>query len=258
MSITHVIPQIGVFSCQETYTYDVPRQGSLAGANQGTIILEPGYENALFKLDSFSHIWVLFLFDRNKTWKPMIRPPRHTEQKVGLFASRSPYRPSGIGLSCVRLIAVDGLKIHVEGHDILDGSPILDIKPYLPYADSFPNASPGWTADNSEAQFQIDFSEKSLIQLAWLEAHGVSGIKAFIMDRLGTDPLNRRRNRLMPDSGPFHVLAYRTWRILFAVSSSVVSINSIRSGYSDVELCSEEDKYADKFLHRTFIKNLQD
>ncbi len=256
------ISPIGFFSCDETYTYDVPRQGILAGENEGVVHLLPnmGFEQALFRLDSFSHIWLVFLFDRNDTWKPMILPPRHSKRKVGLFASRSPYRPSGIGMSCVRLVSVSGLDIHVQGHDLLDGTPILDIKPYLPYADSFPDASPGWIAGDDasdEAQFQIHFFEEASEQLAWLEGRGVSCLRSFIMDRLGLAPLDKRRNRLCNGINGHHVLAYRTWRVLFDVDGSTVTIHSIRSGYSNADLSSLDDKYGDKQLHRLFRETYQ-
>ncbi len=245
------VQPVGYFSCDSEFTYDVPRQGSLA-ANRGRIILNPGLENAVFRLDSFSHIWVLFIFDRNSSWKPMVRPPRHTEQKVGVFASRSPYRPSGIGLSCVRLLSVHGLVLDVADHDILDGSPVIDIKPYVPYADSFPDASPGWTALGDDEAFRLDFSPEAGRQLDWLTLNGVPGIRPFIFDRLSTSPLDRRRNRLLPDKGGMHVLAYRTWRVLFKVTPGLVSVAEIHSGYKDDELKDENDKYMDKAVHRQF------
>ena len=250
---------IGFFSCAETYTYDVPRQGVLAGDNVGVIRLLPnsGFEQAVYRLDSFSHIWILFMFDRNDSWNPMILPPRHTMQKVGVFASRSPYRPSGIGMSCVRLLSVKGLEIHVSGHDLLNGTPIIDIKPYLPYADSFPDASAGWTAEEAsqdEHLYNIIYKEAAAAQLAWLEGRGVACLRSFIKDRLETAPLDKRRNRLLHDIDGLHVLAYRTWRVLFTIDGTTIVVHSIRSGYSESDLASPEDKYGDKPLHRTFSK----
>ena len=254
------ISPIGFFSCDETYAYDVPRQGILAGENSGVVHLLPGmgFEQALYRLDSFSHIWILFLFDRNLTWKPMILPPRHTTRKVGVFASRSPYRPSRIGMSCVRLVSIEGLDVHVQGHDLLDGTPIIDIKPYLPYADSFPDASSGWTAEDGSTDdvlYNIIYKEAAAAQLAWLEGRGVACLRSFIKDRLETAPLDKHRNRLCPDINGCHVLAYRTWRILFTVDGSTVAVHSIRSGYSETELASTDDKYGDKPLHRLFVSD---
>ena len=143
---------IGIFRCDAKYAYDVPRQGILAGENVGRVELAPGmnFEAALDAIEGFSRIWLIFAFDRNEgRWRPKVQPPRHIDHKVGVFATRSPYRPNPIGLSCVELLEVKGRVLVVKGHDLLDGTPILDVKPYLPYADSFPDAAPGWTAANS-------------------------------------------------------------------------------------------------------------
>ncbi|MBR4221447.1 MAG: tRNA (N6-threonylcarbamoyladenosine(37)-N6)-methyltransferase TrmO [Victivallales bacterium] len=255
----YTLHPIGFFSCQQEYTYDVPRQGVLAHDNTGIITLLPEYENTLYRLDSFSHIWVVFLFHQNTTWKPMVLPPRHTTRKVGVFASRSPYRPSRIGLSCVKLDAVKGRSITISSHDLLDGTPILDIKPYLPYADSFPDASPGWTAEGDEQSYTIAYSPLAERQLEWLAANGVPCLRDFIQDRLSLDPLNASRNRLCPDLDGSHVLAYRTWRVLFKLEAPPASrlvVREIRSGYSLEDLASPEDKYCDKETHRQFASLL--
>jgi len=261
----YTIRPIGFFSCQQEYTYDVPRQGALAHDNTGVITLLPEYANTLYKLDTFSHIWVLFLFHLNTTWKPMVQPPRHTTRKVGVFATRSPYRPSRIGLSCVKLDGIKGRSITISSHDLLDGTPILDIKPYLPYADSFPDASPGWTAEGHEQSYSIAYSSLAERQLDWLATNGVPCLRDFIQDRLSLDPLDTSRNRLCPDLDGAHVLAYRTWRVLFTLGNSnnsdgsdalpLVVVREIRSAYTSEELSSEEDKYGDKSLHRQFVSN---
>lgn len=245
---------IGTFHCREIYPYDVPRQGILAGDNRGEIILNSncGFEHATCELASFSRIWIIYLFHHNNSWKPMVLPPRHRRQKVGVFACRSPYRPNPIGLSCVKLVAVNGLSIEVAGHDLLDNTPILDIKPYLPYADSFPDASPGWTSQGSELQCSIVFTEKADTQTQWLETNGVPCLRQFIRDRLSCDPLNAKRNRLTQDWEDCHVLAYRTWRILFKLQNSTVTIVQVRSGYTDEEMADPLDKYQDKHIHKQF------
>ena len=258
----YTLRPIGFFTCQQEYTYDVPRQGALAHDNTGVITLLPEYANTLYRLDSFSRIWVVFLFHQNTTWKPMVLPPRHSTRKVGVFASRSPYRPSRIGLSCVKLDAVKGRSIFISSHDLLDGTPILDIKPYLPYADSFPDASPGWTAEGHEQSYSIAYSPLAERQLAWLAANGVPCLRAFIQDRLSLYPLDASRNRLCPDLDDAHVLAYRTWRVLFTIKGldesdgsdtlPRVFVREIRSAYTPEELASPEDKYGDMETHKRF------
>ncbi len=244
------IQPIGIFRCLERYPYDVPRQGVFSGDNRGVIQLERGhdFEQALTGLDTFSHIWVLFCFDQADGWRPMVRPPRHTESKMGVFATRSPHRPNGIGMSCVRLVKIDGLNIEICGHDLLDGTPVLDIKPYLPFADAFPDASPGWTG-LEDRHFTVVFSQRAECQLSWLETNGVPCIRAFVMDRLGMEPCNPRRNRMVDG-----MLAYRTWRIAFDVSGEEVLVHEIHSGYSEEELALPEDKYGDKSVHRAFMQ----
>ena len=101
-------------------------------------------EAALADLVGIDRLWVLSLLHRGGTWAPTVRPPRGTRQRRGLFATRSPDRPNPIGLSAVRLLRVEGCRLHVRGVDLLDGTPILDVKPYVPYADAFPDAKAGW------------------------------------------------------------------------------------------------------------------
>ena len=148
---------IGLFRCAATHRYDAARQPSIAGkASTGAVELFPGhgYEQALRDLPGFSHIWLLYLFHHNTHWKPVIRPPR-ANRKVGVFASRAPYRPNPIGLSCVALLGVEGRTLTVGAHDLLDGTPILDIKPYLAYTDSVPQATQGWLDELGEAPWTV-------------------------------------------------------------------------------------------------------
>ena len=244
---------IGYFSTESLYRYDVPRQGVVAGENQGIIELLPGknYEEALSDLAGFSHIWVVYWFHKNTQWKPKILPPRHVDRKVGLFASRSPYRPNPVGISAVRLEKVCGLKLFITRHDLLDGTPILDIKPYLPYADAFPEASLGWTGEDGGMSADVRFADLAEEQLSWLEAHGVACIRQFIRAQLEYEPLNGRRHRLVK-SGEATGLAYRTWRVWFSVSGEKVLIEHITTGYTLEELTSLADRYNDKETHRAY------
>lgn len=250
---TLTLRPIGVFRAESKYPYDVPRQGVLAGENLGRIILDAGmgYEQALEDLDGFTHIWVLFWFDRNGSWRPKIQPPRHLGRKVGVFASRSPYRPNPLGLSAVRLLEVRGREVVVAGHDLLDGTPVLDIKPYLTYADAFPDASPGWTATGGDSEYEVVLSQDVEERLAWLSERGVVCLRGFILDHLSLEPENRKLHRLVEVDGSLS-LAYRTWRALFTVSERRVEVIGLRSGYTSEQLVDGEDVYGDKALHRDF------
>ena len=129
---------------------DAPHQptvvaGTETGAQADAIVeLDPGLPlEALQDLGGFERIWLLFAFHRSQGWAPRVKPPRGGVRR-GVLATRSPDRPNAIGLSCVTLVAVDGRTLRVRGLDLLDGTPILDIKPYVPYADAFPDARAGW------------------------------------------------------------------------------------------------------------------
>ena len=249
---------IGLFHSLAKYTYDVPRQGALADANWGRIDLFNGFsfEDALYRLEGFSMIWVLFVFDRNVgRWKPRVLPPRHTTRKVGVFATRSPYRPNPIGLSCVQLVEIKGRSLTVAAHDLLDGTPILDIKPYLPYADAFPNATLGWTADDDMPTYEVAYTPLAEAQVGWLIQNGLPCLKDYISDRLANNPLDGDRNRLVVTPDEEHVLAYRTWRAAFDCDEEAKRLRVTRlfSGYTEAELAAgAEDTYADKDLHRQF------
>jgi len=246
---------IGVFHSNKKNPYEAARQPAVDGTlSEGYILLHPGqnFEQALIGLDSFSHIWVLFEFDRNQNWKPMVLPPRGTNQKVGVFATRAPYRPNPIGMSSVQLLKIEGLKVHVSGHDILDQTPILDLKPYLPYSDSIHGANTGWLKENP---FQIDIQPLAKAQLEFLEKNGITELRPFLLQQLSHEPIDSRRKRVRSLSGNQYEIAYRTWRIRFElhhVPADRIQIMEISSGYSKKDLSLDEDPYLDKALHRNF------
>ena len=142
--------------------FGVPRQSGLVEALEARVVFEPEYRNpaALRGLEGFSHIWLVWVFDQavRAEWSPTVRPPRlGGNARLGVFATRSPFRPNPIGLSCVKLTGVelstpDGPLLHVSGADLMDGTPIFDIKPYIPYADCRPEAAGGFAVDRLGAR----------------------------------------------------------------------------------------------------------
>ena len=152
--------------------FGIPRQSSLLSNFHSSIIFEKNFrdENALRGLDGFSHLWLLWLFSENdsSTWKPTVRPPRlGGNQRMGVFATRSPFRPNPIGLSCVKLERIllngkNGPEIIVSGADLKNETPILDIKPYLPYAECIPNASGGFTTPLMQKKLTVIFAPNTL------------------------------------------------------------------------------------------------
>lgn len=141
--------------------FGIPRQSGLAGV-EGRIVFEEPFRNheALRGLDGFDRLWLIWGFSANREvkgeWRPTVRPPRlGGNTAMGVWATRSPYRPNPLGLSCVELLQVDGLELIVKGADLMDGTPIYDIKPYLPYADSFPEARAGFAAEAPQARLDV-------------------------------------------------------------------------------------------------------
>lgn len=244
---------IGLYHSDQVHPYEAGRQPDALHA-PGVIELEKGrqFEPALKGLEGFSHLWVIFQFHHNENWKPLVQPPRGSQEKQGVFATRSPYRPNNIGLSVVRLLRVEGLKIFVAEADLLDQSPILDIKPYLAYADSHPEASLGWIQE--EEKFTVAFTPEAEARLQFLESQGLNQIRPFLHHQLEYDPYNKKKKRVQEQSPHQWVLAYRTWRALFQGEGQSLKILTLYSGYDSTELKKKEDPYLDKDLHRQFLQ----
>ena len=150
--------------------FGVPRQSGLVEQVVSTVVFEPEYRvaEALRGIEEFSHLWLIWAFDRaeREEWSPTVRPPRlGGNQRVGVFATRSPYRPNAIGLSCVRLLGMEksgeGTVLKVAGADLMNGTPIYDIKPYLPYADCRPEATGGFTDRTEKRTVKVDIPGKT-------------------------------------------------------------------------------------------------
>ncbi|MDR3610216.1 MAG: tRNA (N6-threonylcarbamoyladenosine(37)-N6)-methyltransferase TrmO [Ignavibacteriaceae bacterium] len=258
-----LIKPIGMVRSESVNRYETPRQGILAGSKISVIKLNSGFnfEQALKNLEGFERIWVIYWFHLNNNWKPMVTPPRHTRKKIGVFATRAPYRPNQIGISCVKLEKVGKLEIFISESDILDGSPVLDIKPYLPYSDSFPLASTGWVKSGIENIYKVIFQPKAHVQCEWLNNQARINLESFTRLQLEFNPTDASRKRIsLLKSGNMKkeslVLAYRTWRIIYHVNerNKKVTVKEIRSGYTSDELNdTHKDKYNDKCLHEKFI-----
>ena len=145
MSETVEVAVIGRIATPWRRREDAPHQPTPAPDAEGVIEIAEPYRAALADLETFDRIWVVFRFDRSGGWTPRVKPPRGGPKR-GLFATRAPHRPSQIGLTCVALqsVDVDAGRVTVKGVDLLDGTPILDIKPYIPTIDAWPEAGHGW------------------------------------------------------------------------------------------------------------------
>ncbi|MEY2930419.1 MAG: hypothetical protein RL033_1168 [Pseudomonadota bacterium] len=237
-----------------------PRQGVAAGGAEGTLELfkRSSFEHALEDLATFSFIWVLFWFHENesKGFRPKVLPPRSTSRR-GVFATRSPYRPNPIGLSAVELLGVEGLLLRVRNLDMLEGTPILDLKPYVPYSDAILGANSGWlgsatgTADPLP-DHQVEFAPRALEQLAFLAARSpqLGSLRARVVDVLKLGPQPHPYRRIKP-KGDGWVLAHKAWRFDFSTEGSLVTVSNIHTGYRPSSLASGTEPELE--LHREFV-----
>lgn len=203
--------------------FGVPRQSGLIPELTGKIVFEPEYRSmdALRGLEEFSHLWLVWQFSRatRDTWSPLVRPPRlGGNEKMGVFATRSPFRPNAIGLSCVELDRVEadrelGPVIHVRGVDLMDGTPIFDIKPYLPYADCRPNAGGGWTDTLERPLLKVDFPAAVWEKIPQEHREAVRAV-------LEADP----RPRYQDDPQRIYGLTFAAWNIKFRVDGETLCV----------------------------------
>jgi tRNA-Thr(GGU) m(6)t(6)A37 methyltransferase TsaA len=267
-----VLSPIGVVRSPFVEKMQAPRQPYAARGVTGTIELARGhgFEHAVMDLTEWDHLWVLFVFHLNEGWRPKVLPPR-SKEKRGVFATRSPHRPNPIGLSVVRLCSVEGLVLHVSDLDIVDGSPVLDVKPYVPYADAVPTAKTGWLeplagdgarpaeeATDPEPGFEVRFDERAREQAAWLEReHGVLlGDPVAKALSLGPEPHPYRRIRREADGTSR--IAYKSWRARFVVEGRVVRVLEIASGYRPRELASPRHGEPEEVsIHRAFAARFE-
>jgi tRNA (adenine37-N6)-methyltransferase len=255
---------IGVVHSPFRERSSAPRQGRAAHGAEGTLELFKGcnLEHALEDLTSFRFIWVLFWFHENqdKGFRPKVLPPRSSRRR-GVFATRSPYRPNPIGMSAVELLGIQGLRLSVRNLDMLDQTPILDLKPYIPYSDAIPEANSGWLSAESQPvpaapvpvdplpEYQVEFAPQALEQLGFLAQHGVD-IRARVEEalRLGAQPHAYRR---IKPKGEGWVLAHKAWRLDFSIEGQVVTVVNVQTGYRPSALESGDEPELP--LHRAFV-----
>ena len=203
--------------------FGVPRQAGLVPALRGRVVFAPEFRNpdALRGLEGFSHIWLIWEFSEAKQtrWSPTVRPPRlGGNVRMGVFATRSPFRPNPIGLSCVKLegIVSDpqlGPVLEVSGADLMDGTPILDLKPYLPYCDSHPEAASGFTGTQGMEPLAVDFPPELLARVPAERREALLGV-------LAQDP----RPRYQDDPDRVYGMAFGGLDVRFRVEGETVHV----------------------------------
>ena len=206
--------------------FGIPRQSGLVEGLRSTIVFAPEYRNpdALRGLEGFSHLWLIWSFSQaiRAQWSPTVRPPRlGGNTRMGVFATRSPFRPNPIGLSAVKLEGIelhtpDGPLLHVSGADLLDGTPIFDIKPYLPYADAHPEAAGGFAAGGEDYRLTVDFPPDLLERLSPEDRLALPGV-------LEQDP--RPSYQDAPDR--VYGMAFGSWDVKFSVQGKRLTVLSL-------------------------------
>ena len=208
--------------------FGIPRQSGIIVSLQGRIVFEPEYRNAeaVRGLEEFSHIWLIWEFSEavRDEWLPTVRPPRlGGNVRKGVFATRSPFRPNPIGLSSVKLERVEinpklGPVLHVSGADLMDGTPIYDIKPYIAYTDSHPDAVSGFASTPAEYLLDVDFSEELLQQVS-------ESRRKSLIDVLAHDP----RPQYQDDSNRVYGMEFGGMEVKFKVEGMQLTVLDIKS-----------------------------
>lgn len=208
--------------------FGIPRQSGLVEELRSTIIFEPDFRNpdALRGIDGYSHLWLIWQFSQavRQDWSPTVRPPRlGGNTRMGVFATRSPFRPNSLGLSCVRLLSVEDTKefgtvLHVGGADLMDGTPIFDIKPYIPYGDAHPEAIGGFTDQAGDFLLNVSFPDMLLNQIPLDKRQALLGV-------LSHDP--RPSYQRAPER--IYGLSFAGYNIRFQVRDKVLSVLDIQA-----------------------------
>ncbi|MBQ7912646.1 MAG: tRNA (N6-threonylcarbamoyladenosine(37)-N6)-methyltransferase TrmO [Clostridia bacterium] len=208
--------------------FGIPRQSGRAPSLTAEIVFAEEYRcpDALRGIEEFSHLWLIFDFSKahREEFSPTVRPPRlGGNTRVGVFASRSPFRPNPIGLSCVKLLRVEerkneGLVLIVSGADLLDGTPVLDIKPYLPFADCIADAKGGYASEHEHDKLQVDFPERLLSLIVENKRQGLT-------ECLADDP----RPSYQDDPARVYGMRFGEYEIKFTVQNGVLTVSEVRT-----------------------------
>ena len=222
-----LIRPIAHIHCDFKEKFGIPRQSGLIDSARAKIVFLPEYRNpdALRGLDGYTHLWLLWQFSEavRSEWSPTVRPPRlGGNKRMGVFASRSPFRPNPIGLSSVKIVSIDlntskGPIIEVAGADLLDGTPIYDIKPYLAYTDSHPDAASGFALTSDAPKLDVEISEEILEKIP-------ADLHQSVIDILAEDP----RPGYQDDPSRIYTMQYATLEICFMVEGSTLTVTEIK------------------------------
>lgn len=219
---------IGYLRSRRRARFLTPRQPEAEARARVELLPGRHLEVAVSDLAGFSRIWLLWWFHQNQHWRPKVLPPRGRSGRKGVLATRSPHRPNPLGLSAVPLLGVDGLTLWVGEHDLLDGTPILDIKPYIPEFDAFPHEAAGWLAElAAPPAYTLRWSPRAAAQLRWLQQNYHADFGQRVHNVLEYDPLPHRTRRILK-LGEEYRLSCASWRIFFRLENQEVWIDRLQ------------------------------
>jgi len=243
---------IGHFICSRDYKQEQPRQGIFSNTG-GYIELIKGenYEQGLKDLESFNYIWVIFVFHHNSSWKPVTNPPYSDGKgKKGVFATRSPYRPNPIGISCVKIEKITGNRIYIIDSDILNNTPVLDIKPYISDYDSFPDASRGWLDNVKMDNYSLEYTAEADEKISFLKKYDTD-LTGAIKSQLVYNPYDQTRKKFETCNEGL-IFRFKSWEILFIISKNIITVLDVSSGYFDYNILRGNDTQEEMEIHKKF------
>lgn len=202
------------------------------------------YRVGLQDLAGFSRIWLIWWFHRNATWRPLVLPPRGPARRRGVFATRSPHRPNPLGMTPVKLQGIKGTTVFLGPCDLIDGTPVFDIKPYVPAYDSFPEESCGWLQEvddwmKQEPRYEIHLQELARCQIEWLRSEWQIDFLPRVEEILSRDPSPHRTRRIRSKGNQRFEMGCGAWRVWFSVHAWRVEIEEIVAGYPLKLLCGQ-------------------
>ena len=222
----------------QSLKFHAPHQPAADGESRNILELLPdsGYETALQDLAGFERVWLVWWFHRNTNWRPLVLPPRGPARRRGLFATRSPHRPNPVGLTPVRLISVEGRRLVLGPCDLVDGTPVFDIKPYVPSYDAFPDAAAGWIDGVDEelkhpAQYTVNLNTHAEDQAKWLLEEWAIDFRPRLTELLSRDPAPHRTRRIKKRGSTLFAIGCGAWTAVFRVDGKEVEVIALEPAY---------------------------
>ena len=233
-----VIRPIGFVRTGKSVKFAALHQPDESAEERSVLELLPQEEfrRGLQDLASFSRIWLVWWFHRNDSWRSLVLPPRGPAQRRGVFATRSPHRPNALGMTPVKLLGIDGFHLHLGPCDLVDGTPVFDIKPYIPAYDAFPEESAGWLDEvdtwmRQDPSYQVEYAPLALSQLEWLKTSWGIDFVERMEEILRRDPMPHRTRRIRSKGGGLFEIGCGAWRARYRLLGTNVFIENIRSGF---------------------------